>query len=912
MDIKQQTKNVAAQGRFGDSMLLHVNPAEVKGLASAMPITMNPETGQPEAFLPFLAPMLGSLLAPSVLGAIGVTGLSAGAMAGIGAGLATYAQTGGSGSKALLSGLTAGLGTKALGTAAGTPDAAAGESLKTMFTQTPVPASEGVKAASSFDLGAKALADAAMSPSGIAAATTAGTGAVMQSQEEFERMLAQMGIDEEERKKRMYEMYPEQIPVASGGKIGFQRGRNTNIYYDPIEDINYNPNLGNNLTGQYQLPALRTARAIPRGFMPGFQPEFSYFESINPTATSLGFGQPQGFNQNQGMGFNSFAPPRMGRGFPGGPPLSPFPRPIQPPMGGGFFGRRRPPMFAGYGNPFMQSPTYQGFYGVPQMQQMLNPYARFVQQPMPFGGFYGRPTPPPFVGGPVEPPFQEPDPTPPPPVADPVPDPTPPEAEPIPTPPISEPPPTIIGPTPPRKGGPTPVEPIIPPDEFIVPPPEPPRPIDRPMPMPPSEPPRFNPIRPPFIGGPGGGNFIPEPEPVLTPPPSITIPIEGGADVTIPDFSRPRPEPMPFEPKLTDMRDSAQTMARPPMQDMIRPMSEPKLTDMMARPPIQPTFQPPNMPVDDRASRERGPIVGGNVLGGGGIDYNDGIISSPLPPVQSVTTPMPIGQQPQPPRTGGIPVTGGGPIGSGILPEANLPSGTPTPSGPVDPRIGSGVKIPTGPTMGNITAAPTPRPPINLDVPGPFGGPLFAEGESTNKELPNEGLKALAKTEKGREAIKAMGYQEGQDVNMPTNQSTDMMQDPIVQETIQFILGETDNSNIVNEFIVKYGQEQFMMLRNMVLAQAAGNPNVQTEGLIQGTGKSGMADDLPMNIGDKAVAAVSQDEYIIPADVVSMMGDGSSDAGAKVLDGMLDRVRMAKTGGKTQAKPLDTNKVLPA
>ena len=61
MDIQQQTKNVAAQGRFGDSMLLHVNPAEVKGLASAVPLTINPETGQPEAFLPFLAPILGSM-----------------------------------------------------------------------------------------------------------------------------------------------------------------------------------------------------------------------------------------------------------------------------------------------------------------------------------------------------------------------------------------------------------------------------------------------------------------------------------------------------------------------------------------------------------------------------------------------------------------------------------------------------------------------------------------------------------------------------------------------------------------------------------------------------------------------------------------------------------------------------------
>ena len=48
-------------------MLLHVNPAEVKGLASAVPLTVNPETGQPEAFLPFLAPMLGSMLGGTLL-----------------------------------------------------------------------------------------------------------------------------------------------------------------------------------------------------------------------------------------------------------------------------------------------------------------------------------------------------------------------------------------------------------------------------------------------------------------------------------------------------------------------------------------------------------------------------------------------------------------------------------------------------------------------------------------------------------------------------------------------------------------------------------------------------------------------------------------------------------------------------
>jgi hypothetical protein len=119
MNIKQQTQNVANQGRYGDSMLLHVNPAEVKGLAQTMPITVNPETGQPEAFLPFLAPLLGSMgmtaLAGTGIGAtLGLSGLSAGMLAGLGAGLGTYAQTGGSGSKALLSGLTAGFGTSAM------------------------------------------------------------------------------------------------------------------------------------------------------------------------------------------------------------------------------------------------------------------------------------------------------------------------------------------------------------------------------------------------------------------------------------------------------------------------------------------------------------------------------------------------------------------------------------------------------------------------------------------------------------------------------------------------------------------------------------------------------------------------------------------------------------------------------
>ena len=59
-NLKNQANQVANAGRYGDSMLVHMNPIEVQGLANTMPMTVNPQTGQPEMYLPFLAPLLGS------------------------------------------------------------------------------------------------------------------------------------------------------------------------------------------------------------------------------------------------------------------------------------------------------------------------------------------------------------------------------------------------------------------------------------------------------------------------------------------------------------------------------------------------------------------------------------------------------------------------------------------------------------------------------------------------------------------------------------------------------------------------------------------------------------------------------------------------------------------------------------
>ena len=91
--MEPMAQNLASRGRYGDSMLVHMNPAEVKGLAALSPtgsLTRNPDTGQPEAFLPLLLGLMGSGLAGA--GALGaMTPLIAGA---IGSGLGTWAETG--------------------------------------------------------------------------------------------------------------------------------------------------------------------------------------------------------------------------------------------------------------------------------------------------------------------------------------------------------------------------------------------------------------------------------------------------------------------------------------------------------------------------------------------------------------------------------------------------------------------------------------------------------------------------------------------------------------------------------------------------------------------------------------------------------------------------------------------------
>lgn len=81
--------------------------------------------------------------------------------------------------------------------------------------------------------------------------------------------------------------------------------------------------------------------------------------------------------------------------------------------------------------------------------------------------------------------------------------------------------------------------------------------------------------------------------------------------------------------------------------------------------------------------------------------------------------------------------------------------------------------------------------------------------------------------------------------------------------------------------------------------------------MLKGPG-DGMSDSIPATIGKKQPARLADGEFVVPADVVSHLGNGSTDAGAKKLYGMMDKIRKARTGKKKQAPAVKADRYMPA
>ena len=104
------------------------------------------------------------------------------------------------------------------------------------------------------------------------------------------------------------------------------------------------------------------------------------------------------------------------------------------------------------------------------------------------------------------------------------------------------------------------------------------------------------------------------------------------------------------------------------------------------------------------------------------------------------------------------------------------------------------------------------------------------------------------------------------------------------------------------------GQPMEAQRGGLVSAFAMGGmPSPYFEGRVVGPG-DGMSDSIPFSIEGQQPAILSRDEYVLPADIVSMMGNGSSDAGAGKIDSFINDFRMQKYGRGEQ--PPETNKGL--
>ena len=191
----------------------------------------------------------------------------------------------------------------------------------------------------------------------------------------------------------------------------------------------------------------------------------------------------------------------------------------------------------------------------------------------------------------------------------------------------------------------------------------------------------------------------------------------------------------------------------------------------------------------------------------------------------------------------------------------------------------------------------------------------LAEGGNL-KEVPddNPGLGKLPE-----EVRNKMGYmEEGGVVSMAPKLAEAMgaKEDPndkeIITAAVRAIAGMSEQPEIdLAKFISRYGEDALKDLVDKVKRGDFFENMAQNDGLMKGAG-DGMDDLIPASLEDgKQDVVLSNDEFVVPADVVSGLGNGSSDAGAKALYDMMERVRMKRTGTVEQPPQVPQEEMLP-
>ena len=169
----------------------------------------------------------------------------------------------------------------------------------------------------------------------------------------------------------------------------------------------------------------------------------------------------------------------------------------------------------------------------------------------------------------------------------------------------------------------------------------------------------------------------------------------------------------------------------------------------------------------------------------------------------------------------------------------------------------------------------------------------------------------------------AKNYAEGGDLQEPAAmdmgiggmKESGMNDKELISSAIDVIQGDiidsTQQQVILAQFVTQFGQEALKDLVSKVQSGEINDAPTEGDGMVKGAG-DGMADMVPASLGKEQDVLLSDGEFVVPADVVSGIGNGSSDSGSDKLYDMMDRVREMRTGGKTQPPAVPEEMMLPA
>lgn len=123
----------------------------------------------------------------------------------------------------------------------------------------------------------------------------------------------------------------------------------------------------------------------------------------------------------------------------------------------------------------------------------------------------------------------------------------------------------------------------------------------------------------------------------------------------------------------------------------------------------------------------------------------------------------------------------------------------------------------------------------------------------------------------------------------------------LIAQTVEAIRGRSpDPQGVILAFVQTFGEQALQDLVSRV--QSGSGQSGQSDG---------MSDSIPATIDGQEPASLSQGEFVVPADVVSGIGNGDTNAGAAQLQGMMDNVRQMRTGMVEQPPAIEPSHVMP-